>query len=152
MGGFISEANFIIQVIFFLTVLHQIFIGPRYTWGPIYGSRPMPLTNRACADLTDVKLADVKCRQPLCLWQCFITGSAESHHKHINLKNKPDRAWQCRWWWPSGLWATSSQSWFSGHQRSTWRSPFTSQLPVVTVSQKSFSITTAQCAAHIVLQ
>ena len=34
-----------------------IFIGPRYTWGPIYGSR-VSVTERGFADLTDVTLAD----------------------------------------------------------------------------------------------
>ena len=35
-----------------------IFIGPRYTWGPIYGSECLKLTEGGCADLTDVTLAD----------------------------------------------------------------------------------------------
>ena len=34
------------------------FIGPRYTWGPIYGSECLKLTEGGCADLTDVTLAD----------------------------------------------------------------------------------------------
>ena len=36
----------------------SIFIGPRYTWGPIYGSRCLKLTPRPFADLTDMTLAD----------------------------------------------------------------------------------------------
>ena len=36
----------------------DIFIGPRYTWGPIYGSKSLKLTTRGFADLTDVTLAD----------------------------------------------------------------------------------------------
>ena len=39
----------------------SIFIGPRYTWGPIYGSACLSQTNKQtdlCADLTDVTLAD----------------------------------------------------------------------------------------------
>ena len=36
----------------------RIFIGPRYTWGPIYGSRCLSLTPRLFAELTDVTLAD----------------------------------------------------------------------------------------------
>ena len=35
-----------------------IFIGPRYPWGPIYGSGPMSVTHRLFADITDVTLAD----------------------------------------------------------------------------------------------
>ena len=39
-------------------ILILVFIGPRYTWGPIYGSECLKLTPRPCADLTDVTLAD----------------------------------------------------------------------------------------------
>ena len=35
-----------------------VFIGPRCTWGPIYGSRSLSLSKRRFADLTDVTLAD----------------------------------------------------------------------------------------------
>ena len=35
-----------------------VFIGPRCPWGPIYGSWSLKLTERLCADLTDVTLAD----------------------------------------------------------------------------------------------
>ena len=35
-----------------------IFIGPRCTWGPIYGSRPLSVSKRGFADLTDVTMAD----------------------------------------------------------------------------------------------
>ena len=34
-----------------------VFIGPRCTWGPIYGSRPLSQTERRFADSTDVTLA-----------------------------------------------------------------------------------------------
>ena len=36
----------------------QFFIGPKYTWGPIYGSKCLTLTNTPCWNLTDVTLAD----------------------------------------------------------------------------------------------
>ena len=39
-----------------------VFIGPRYTWGPIYGSECLELTDR-CADLSDVTLADEDTKQ-----------------------------------------------------------------------------------------
>ena len=38
--------------------IDNIFIGPRCTWGPIYGSRSLSLSKRRFADLTDVTLAD----------------------------------------------------------------------------------------------
>ena len=39
------------------TTVGNVFIGPRYTWGPIYGSQCLKLTLPS-ADLTDVTLAD----------------------------------------------------------------------------------------------
>ena len=36
----------------------SFYIGPRYSWGSIYGSECLKLTNRPCWDLTDVTLAD----------------------------------------------------------------------------------------------
>ena len=36
----------------------QIFIGPRYTWGTIYGSRCLSVSNSCFVDLTDVSLVD----------------------------------------------------------------------------------------------
>ena len=35
-----------------------LFISPRYTWGPIYGSGSLSLSPRGFADLTDVTLVD----------------------------------------------------------------------------------------------
>ena len=52
------DAIFALLVCELLPILSDsIFIGPRYTWGPIYGSR-VSLTHWPCADLTDVTLAD----------------------------------------------------------------------------------------------
>ena len=36
----------------------MIFIGPRYTWGPIYGSKCLSVTDCCFVDITDVSLAD----------------------------------------------------------------------------------------------
>ena len=56
-----------------------VFIGPRCPWGPIYGSKPMSVTARGFADLTDVTLADEDSNsiptddvngQSQAMWQC----------------------------------------------------------------------------------
>ena len=39
-------------------IVHNLFIGPRCPWGPIYRSGSLSLTEPLCADLTDVTLAD----------------------------------------------------------------------------------------------
>ena len=36
----------------------MVFIGPRYTWGPIYGSKSLSVTNSCLVDLTDVSLVN----------------------------------------------------------------------------------------------
>ena len=36
----------------------KVIIGPRCTWGPIYGSRSLSVSERGLANLTDVTLAD----------------------------------------------------------------------------------------------
>ena len=44
------------KLIVMICCLMVIFIGPRCTWGPIYGSGCLKLSTRAFADLTDVTL------------------------------------------------------------------------------------------------
>ena len=41
-----------------MKIVHNLFIGPRCPWGPIYRSGSLSLTEPLCADLTDVTLAD----------------------------------------------------------------------------------------------
>ena len=43
---------------FHLVVTTHLFIGPRYTWGQIYGTECLSLIPRRCADFTDMTLAD----------------------------------------------------------------------------------------------
>ena len=49
--------------------LFLIFIGPRYTWGPIYGSESLKLSI-PCWDLNDVTLADEDSIQFKAMRQC----------------------------------------------------------------------------------
>ena len=44
---------------FSITLICNLFIGPRCPWGPIYGSEPMSLTDsQTFTDFIDVTLAD----------------------------------------------------------------------------------------------
>ena len=54
MERFAFFPEIFLSFLFSRTNYPEIFIGPRCTWGPIYGSRCL----RGCANLTDVTLAD----------------------------------------------------------------------------------------------